>query len=153
MPKVTNIIALWERGGSLSEWVAPNRYRLYKNMKNKYFISCYIYNITAFVSLFLALILQGRLARMVLISWEKAATENMKLSSSKAGEEQRETFRSKRSNKYKKRKKQMKRSVEDFKKVSWRLPHHHDLSKKLKHNNGVFDSDYEHARTHPPSHN
>ncbi|XP_022147230.1 uncharacterized protein LOC111016228 [Momordica charantia] len=98
-------------------------------------------------------LVEGRLARMVLISWEKAATENMKLSSSKAGEEQRETFRSKRSNKYKKRKKQMKRSVEDFKKVSWRLPHHHDLSKKLKHNNGVFDSDYEHARTHPPSHN
>lgn len=88
------------------------------------------------------------MGKMVL-SGDKAAIECMKLSPSKPVEE-RETDRSKRSNKYKRRKKQLKR-VEKLKKVSWKVVD--DDHKKVKGNNGVFSSDYEHARTHPPSHN
>ena len=76
----------------------------------------------------------------IALSWDEPAIECMKLTPSKAGEE-RESVRSKRT-RYKRRRKQVKRLEE--------LKNDH---KKVKGNNGVFSSDYEHARTHPPSHN
>lgn len=90
----------------------------------------------------------------MVISREEAAIECMKLSSPKPAEEE-ESFRSKRQ-KYKRRRKQLiKRLTREFEKVSWKVPHDDDNDdhKKVIGNDGVFSSDYEHARTHPPSHN
>uniref|UniRef100_A0A0A0KA38 Uncharacterized protein n=2 Tax=Cucumis sativus TaxID=3659 RepID=A0A0A0KA38_CUCSA len=89
----------------------------------------------------------------MVISREEAAIECMKLSSPKPAEEE-ESFGSKRQ-KYKRiRREQLKRLIRDqLEKVPWKVPHDDDDHKKVKGNDGVFSSDYEHARTHPPSHN
>lgn len=84
----------------------------------------------------------------IVLPRDEPTIEYMKLSSPKPVEEK-ETVKSKQP-KYKRRRKHLKR-LEELKKVSWRVPN--DDHKKVKGNKGVFNSDYEHARTHPPSHN